>query len=530
MGEKIYPLWSNHTKDFKEQKLWMDLGELLNSSFSFDHFMADKQGDVGKIADKIKAKQKAIENYYKGNSASALRKYILDRKNPKKYDWRVCRILCSLVFPHYNSTPASVSLLRTAKVCSISGKHDETLEMRRVISCLALEGLIIMVDSEHDMNPPAVRLSKQFLDSFGGGSLLFSDVSAHKIRTMRAQREAFKNPKKKKKHEIVQYVESLPNHKPSDLCDIMKNYGVVGQDRAKRDLSLLAYRHVQRLRRIFLDGVKADELPEKQNALLIGGTGTGKTMITSILFKEVLGLPSAYIDITSYSESGYVGDDIMTIPTRLIMDAKGDVERAQMGVIVIDELDKISQGNSNKQSMVSRSGVQRSLLKLLEPTTMQVNSDFSPSFKVKKTEFSNHNVLNVGLGCFEGLELITNATKNEPAMGFHSNVNSDDPYSNNTNNTNDTADTADAFNKYGFSRELFGRLHNIIHLDPLTHEEMRNILVKNVISKYKSEMNMSDLKLEVADDVVEAIIEQAIRRGTGARGLTGVLYDPRRYN
>ena len=181
--------------------------------------------------------------------------------------------------------------------------------------------------------------------------------------------------------EIVLYVRSIPLLTPREITAIIREAGYVGQDRAVTAVSLMAYRHVSRLRKMHLEGISRDLLPDKTNLLLIGPTGCGKTHLVELLFQHILHLPTVIVDLTGYSETGYVGQEVTSILTRLLYAADLNQVASAVGVVCLDEFDKVASGQNNavfagagSTKDVSGLGVQRELLKMLEAAEISVQT------------------------------------------------------------------------------------------------------------------------------------------------------------
>ena len=197
---------------------------------------------------------------------------------------------------------------------------------------------------------------------------------------------------------LAEYLNNLPSHTPAELSKKIGKYGYIGQEKAKKAISLLAYRHINRLRKIFVDNIEKRLLPTKENYLLIGPTGCGKTFLIETLFNHILRIPTVIIDITSYSETGYVGTDPVAILTRLIQAAK-DPLIASVGIVCIDEFDKISSGKNNAvfsgavtTKDVSGLGVQKELLKMIEGAEINVPTSITHSSYADRRPFNTEHV------------------------------------------------------------------------------------------------------------------------------------------
>ncbi len=313
------------------------------------------------------------------------------------------------------------------------------------------------------------------------------------------------------------------NITPSSIKKFLDEY-VIGQDRAKKSLSVAVYNHYKRIdsqRSISIDDVEI----EKSNALMIGTTGTGKTYLAQTLAR-MLNVPFAIADATTLTEAGYVGDDVESMLVRLLQNAEYNIQKAERGIIYIDELDKISRKSENVSITrdVSGEGVQQALLKILEGTIATV----PPKGGRKHPEqpllnVNTKNILFICGGAFDGLEKIIEKRVAKGSIGFSSDV-----YSKNDIKKDEILAQVEPEDliRFGIIPELTGRLPIVTTLESLDKEALLIILTepKNALVKqYKKLFRMEGVELEFHQEALEAVAEIAIKRGTGARALRSIM-------
>lgn len=304
--------------------------------------------------------------------------------------------------------------------------------------------------------------------------------------------------------------------KPKEIREFLDQY-VIGQDKTKKVLSVAVYNHYKRL----AQKPDANDVEiEKSNILIVGQTGTGKTLVAKTIAK-MLNVPLAIVDATVLTEAGYVGEDVESILTKLLMAADFDLEKAEKGIVFIDEIDKIARKSDNPSITrdVSGEGVQQAMLKLLEGTVVNVPPKGGRKHPDQKfIEVNTQNILFIAGGAFDGIERIISKRLNRQAVGYSASQKNENIDKDNLLQYIIPKDIKD----YGLIPEIIGRLPVLSHMEPLDKATLRAILTepKNaLIKQYEKLFAMDDVNFSITDDALDYIVDKALEYKLGARGL-----------
>lgn len=329
--------------------------------------------------------------------------------------------------------------------------------------------------------------------------------------------------------EVRQRVAALEVLSPREIDARLTDMGYRGQEEARRAAAVLAYRHVRRVRRLHLEGL-APENHARENCLFLGPTGSGKTYLVELLFREILAVPTVMADATQFSETGYVGDDVNTLLSRLFEAAEGDLAWASCGVICMDEFDKLATNRSDSRFAgqqttkdVSGFGVQRSLLHLLSATRADFPPDFGFTSRTRPLTLEMTGITFIACGAFSGLKGTAEGLARTERLGFGRDPKRKDTEAIAERLTEDELEQTTAFSRYGFIPELIGRFNRIVSFAPLDTSTLKDILQVNVLRTYEREFEQEGLKLVVEPQVRDWVVARALKRETGARGLRASL-------
>lgn len=383
--------------------------------------------------------------------------------------------------------------------------------------CICNDCMQKTFDSMDKLGPFAGMGGMPYMDMFGMGQPPQHEVPQNQ-KLKKKKPEKKKEEAKAKTEEGIFDIKHLPA--PHVIKGSLDEY-VVGQDFAKKVMSVAVYNHYKR---VLTDGNEDDGVEiEKSNMLMVGPTGSGKTFLVKTLAK-ILQVPLAITDATSLTEAGYIGDDVESVLSKLLMAADNDVEKAEHGIIFIDEIDKIAKKRSTSNRDVSGESVQQGMLKLLEGSDVEVPvGATSKNAMVPMTTINTRNILFICGGAFPELDKVikTRLTK-QSSIGFNATLK--DAFDKEGNILKHV--TTEDLREFGMIPEFLGRLPIVFALDPMTEEMLKQVLTepKNAILKqYQKLLLMDEVDLVFDDDAVAAIAKKAVEKKTGARALRAII-------
>jgi ATP-dependent Clp protease ATP-binding subunit ClpX len=344
--------------------------------------------------------------------------------------------------------------------------------------------------------------------------------------------ENLKKYRKSGLEHFIKFVRELPVIPPKKIFAKLGDMGYRGQDEARRAVSLMAYRHIKRVKRIYLDGAKREQVLPKSNYLLIGPTGCGKTHLVELLFQNIIKIPTVIVDITTYSETGYVGQDPNTIITRLLHAADDNPLLASIGIICLDEFDKIASGQNNAifagagtTKDVTGMGVQRELLKMFEAGEVVVPLELTHSTYGDHIVMSTADIAFIACGAFSGFQQVARRRGASDHIGFgrKNGKGRGGIEQIAVSFTPEEVENIANFQAYGFLPELMARFTRVVPFKALDDATLKDILRGNVIDRLTREFEDEGFKLVVEDDVLDHVVQESIKRETGARGLAAIL-------
>lgn len=382
-------------------------------------------------------------------------------------------------------------------------------------------GKLIKLPNEIYVCPDCMQRSMDMMNNGYFGNFDFDQMDLSQINDMMKGMRPQPEIKQKKKRDTKNESEPLDLKKvpvPHQIKGQLDDY-VIGQEYAKKVISVAVYNHYKRVVTNTMDEIEID----KSNMMMIGPTGSGKTYLVKTLAR-LLNVPLAITDATSLTEAGYIGDDVESVLSKLLQNADNDVEKAERGIIFIDEIDKIAKKQNAHSRDVSGEAVQQGLLKLLEGADVEVPvGATNKNAMVPMTTINTRNILFICGGAFPDLEgVIKKRLTKQASIGFNADLK--DKYDRDSNILSKV--TVEDLREYGMIPEFLGRLPVVFTLEELTKEMLVQILKepKNaILEQYKKLLELDEVKLEFEEEALEAIAEKALEKKTGARALRAII-------
>ena len=464
------------------------------------------------LVEEITRIQNEISQHFQAHPRAKLREYLLAVKSggrkAKDIDIRACRVVGFLA-AELLAGRTECRIMAVASACSLTGEPADVLELRRVVARLCLDNVLATATMDPAELNPTIRLQHALGDALVGGDECIPRVDAVSLAITeqdRLQRQTKASARKPKVGDgVAQFVASIPRLKPRELNARLEEEGYVGQRAARRTICTSAYRHVLRLQRRYLGGEVFPDSLGREVVLLKGPTGCGKTCLAKWVFGGILGLPFALVDVTQLSEQGYVGGDTRNVLTSLIASADGNPALAEVGTLILDEVDKLADAPDGRQQRVSRHGVQRELLRILGGEEVDTPTQFGHPWKSPRVRLRSGRICIVACGAFSGWEDIVHA---RAAIGFNGKGELREPL----------GGIAEEYQRFGLMPELIGRFRTVISMGALGEDDLRRVMA-GTIRRETASLKRDGIELSVDDDARELLVKQAVARGTGARGV-----------
>lgn len=443
-------------------------------------------------------------------------------KRSNEMDLRRLRIISILVANLVRGID-QLEICNLTRTAVLDGTNwTEILEMRRVTAGLMIDEVLSLNQSAccYSEIDPNCSLSTELMAEVFGGKYCIPFISHAVIdgcREIKRERFSFSGGNSNAKtaptkSAAVELLETLRHMTPAEMSAGLDRHGYFHQTKAKQAVCLSVYKHLNRLWKIHAENVPVSKLPDKQNLLLMGPTGSGKSYMLELLFREVLSLPFVNIDCTQFSETGYVGGNTSDIFPNILLAADGNPEIAALGIVVLDEIDKLALRDG--RCMVSRDGVQRQMLSILQNNGLQdVSTRIGSSTLTSTVKMDCSNILFIGCGAFSGLTEQQEESNKTP-IGFM-----DQELRDSQNQPNMT----EALVRYGMMPELVGRFHHIATLQPFSQFDLKAIIERKVINQHVEDLRREGITLIVEPDIPVLLANLAMKRGTNGRSIASAI-------